>query len=881
MSQFVLDMNNCPMCASTGPALLPARYAVVTDNIPSGLHGWAIPQQSFPQVAGYHYALRALRQGFVYVFYEISQQWDTWAVCEDGSLWKQRSPAYAKAKKTSDCTAPQHSATNMEMLILREDALRGDCWLAFSPSKWSVVTVERYTRQAELREKRMQCLAYWQWSEPENAEGVAAASPGSLENILDYAPMRPSHASFQLPYNPAIPRISQTEPAAPWYSFEKGAVKPLGTLYPWSTQRAGCARRTLQALQTRGQGVNRYGKPITPLVMAIHDPIGIAHELTGFGDDITMLHKNFREELSIEFMTEQALNAAKNQIKLLRNTKAFRKTEDRLEFNQDAMNKHARYGYGLSKKDRELWREREHLREFLNSEKEVAYDWEKYAGKLNQQKLQAFHDCNQAFNELLAQELEALAILRVKWLQEPLFIIYAQDFYSSFVEDNLNYREAVDYGFASLNLTPTGTAFLDMLIDQYSTHDEGNLVWRSLMLNNPEIMEETRPFLQGMAQHKDNHNKADENIYQVLMTKLGSKFAKAYVKANDILDKNPQSTASWARRMLAADRRMTTLGDRFFNYTRLGKSLDTANELLSKGLFTVAAGISTVGKEVERGVVQLVSADAARQEILKSLKAKATDTEGKSLRNNYLKQFNDFANSSEGLSELKKSRLKLLMLMFNVLEYSFLIDKLEQDYNNKKTIVTLLAVVFGSVNIAADIIMPSVEYGLKIAPLINTLKWIGNGAGAISSVLMLAIDFADGVKESNGQRRWLYIGLSGGKVLFDLAVATKALGMLLDFAQKRGVVFASNVISERLIALAAWKIIGIAASWYVMIGLFLIEKLFNYYYDNELDKWCRASVFGEDPAEELISTERISLSEIRIKIQNKQEENFQMAVKVI
>ncbi|MCW1830329.1 hypothetical protein OLZ31_26520, partial [Enterobacter asburiae] len=159
MAEFIPDFNNCPMCMVKGPALIPARYAVVTDNITGGIPSWATPAnaEACKPVPGYSYALRAMRQGFIYVYYEFSQHWDAWAVCEDGSLWKQPTGAYAQPKKTPDCTSPKHQATNLEMMILDEMALEGNTWLAFSPSKWMHETLERYASDADLRKKRMQC----------------------------------------------------------------------------------------------------------------------------------------------------------------------------------------------------------------------------------------------------------------------------------------------------------------------------------------------------------------------------------------------------------------------------------------------------------------------------------------------------------------------------------------------------------------------------------------------------------------------------------------------------------------------------------------------------------------------------------------------------
>ncbi|MDH2067451.1 T6SS effector BTH_I2691 family protein [Pantoea sp. GD03673] len=886
MAEFIPDMNNCPMCMVKGPALIPARYAVVTDNITGGIPSWATPANAEPYklVPGYSYALRAMRQGFIYVFYEISQHWDAWAICKDGSLWKQPSGAYAQPKKKPDCNSPKHQATNLEMMILDEMALEGNTWLAFSPSKWMQETLERYASDADLRKKRMQCLESWQWTTPGNSLGVAAASPGSLESILDYKDSGMTHPAQQLPYNPAIRRISQTEPKAPWYNFEESEVKPQGTIYPWSQSRIGGAHRTMQALKNRHEGKNKYDKDITPLVMAIADPVGIAHELAGFGDDFAALHKAWMDDLSIEFMSDQALNAAENQLHALKNARALKQSDDRVDYNLEMMKKYDQYGHTLSDEVIADWRKKESDRAFQNSEDEFASDWKKYAKKLNLQKRQAFTDCNQRFFDCMAQKLDLLAALRVEWLRNALFVLCSQDFYSTRVEDNLSYLEIVDYAIASLNLTRPGTDFIDKLIDQYSADDEQNLVWRSIMLNNPEVIKDTRSFLKGMEQYKDNHHKADQLAYIALATKLEGKFIKAYAKANDITAKNPTPTSSWSRAMLATDRRLTTLGDRFFSFTRLGKTLDTMNELLSKVLFTASAGVATVGEEVERGVAQLVSADAYRQQMLDNLKQSASGTESKSVKNTYnayKERFNDFAKTADGKDALKKSRIKLLVFAFNALEYANLLNKTEKDPRNNIVRATLIATFLSTVNVASDVMVPAVEHGLKSTMLTNSIKWAGSVSGSSASTLMLAIDIIGGYKEATGKQRWQFISLSFGKVAADASVAVKALEGLLNFAIEREVMSVNHILFRGVSRILAIKMTAFLATWQVMIAIFIIEQLVIYFSDNDLQDWCEASVFGELPEVSLTSTEKIELLKVRNGLLKKQEDSFIQAVKVI
>jgi len=72
--------------------------------------------------------------------------------------------------------------------------------------------------------------------------------------------------------------------------------------------------------------------------------------------------------------------------------------------------------------------------------------------------------------------------------------------------------------------------------------------------------------------------------------------------------------------------------------------------------------------------------------------------------------------------------------------------------------------------------------------------------------------------------------------------------------------------------------IGVLASWAAMIALFLIEQLINYYYGNDLQKWCRESVFGLEPGDKMKSTWQLGPKKPRDKEYDNQQEEYQKAL---
>ncbi|MBS9435190.1 T6SS effector BTH_I2691 family protein [Photorhabdus hainanensis] len=860
----------CWTCESIGPALLPVRYTVVPDNVSETLPAWAeTPEPSAP---GYHYALRALRQGFLYVYYASAgldelDSWDAWSVSEDGALWQNLSaPFGVLPQKTSDCYVPTHQSANVEFIALRDIALRQETWLAFSPSMWSRETIEYYHNNRAARERRMQCVKPWQWRGVPEGVGIAQATVENLNGVIDYGLGDNDSGKYVLPCNRKVSRISRTLEEAPYYEVYHGALRPKSTLYPWSSKRAGCADITVRAMQKRGLAAD--GAPVSPVLIALHDPIGIAHELASWSDDIVGAHKTFVDELSIEFMTDSSLNGAENQLHKLKAAGVQGQVDKALEVTQQEEYK--------AFSDQQKAKLREYVtRDMVEAnEQSVARDWKKYTAELNLAKRLAFNQCYADLCTDVAKELEQLAQLRVSWLKQSGFITCCQDFHSTRLEDNLNYREAVDYAIASLNVTETGCAYLDTLIDEYSALSPQNIIWRSLLLNNPEVMKEMDGFLQKMKLNKDNHQPAAPSDFMKAVSDLSGKLIEAYDKANEALEKPPRSDSTFARAMLHCDRRLVTLGDRFLNFTRLGKVLDSMNEMLSKTLLSVISGVP-LDQVVELSVSQLKDGNAFRQQVLERLKRPGSEARLEK-NNKYQSDFKKFADSAEGEPVLKKSRIKWLVLASNVLEFS---NQLQESKGDVKGHAQVAAAFLSTLSTAMEIVEPIVKYGMENVIAANTIKFIGANAGAASSALNLGIDISDLKSEWNGRGRWQFIGLYGLKSAYDFAQLTTPLKGLLEVLVKRSLLSSKGLIFNGVSRVLAWEAFAWLCSWQAMLLIFVVEALVTYFSDNDLQKWCRSCVFGLEPAKNLQSTQWIYPESQKDKLCEEQRNSFANAIK--
>ncbi|NHB90244.1 T6SS effector BTH_I2691 family protein [Photorhabdus tasmaniensis] len=869
-----MSLSPCDMCQSIGPALLPVRYSVVPDSIHETLPEWA--ETSFPAAKGYHYALRALRQGFLYVYYSYGggfpqECWETWSISEDGALWRQYCGPFAvHGKKTADCHAPTHQSTNVEFIVLQDIALRQDTWVAFSPSAWSPETIQYYHDHPDAREKRMQCVKSWQWRGVPEGEGISEVTADTLNTVMDYHPVDMYWPPYLLPHNPTAARISRTMEEAPYYTFTPNAVGPQGTLYPWSKKRAGNADATVRAMQRRGQA--RDGSPVSLVLLALHDPIGIAHELAGWSDDIAGEHATWLKELSIEFMTDSSLNGVKNQLRQMKAADVQGQVDKVLE-----VTKQKEYGVFSDQQKAKL---RENVTRIMvkanepTFEQAFAHDWEKYTKELNLAKWQAFNQQYADFCTEVAKKLEQLAQLRVSWLQESGFITCCRDFYSTQLADNLNYREAVDYAMVSLNVTKTGSAFLDRLIAQYSTLSESNIVWRSLLLNNPDVMAEMDGFLQQMGENKGNVKPANIEKFMGMVSSLSGKLAEAYDKANEALEKPPKANSTFARAMLHCDRRLVTLGDRFFNFTRLGKVMNSWNEMLSKTLFSVISGVP-FDQAVGLSVSQLKDGDEFRQQVLKELKASGYEEQLRK-SNKYQSDFKKFSESAEGKPALKKSRIKLLVLIFNGLEFA---NQLKESKGDTKGHAQVTAAFLGTLSTAMEIVTPVVEHGIKNVAATDTIKFIGASAGTVASALNFGVDIGDFISELWNGRRWQFLGLHGLKGAADFMQLVKSLNGLLEVLAERALLSAESLIVKGVARLLVWEYLAWLLSWEAMLVIFIVEELVMYFSDNDLQKWCRGCVFGLEPAKSLKSTQLIDAESQRNTLYEEQRKGFANAIK--
>ena len=179
------------LCTTKGLTVLPVRYAVVPENVKASLPGWANDTQmtGVPLANGEKYALRALRQGYLYVFYEKGKQgtnyWQCYSVAPDGSLWLQQVAFNPASVDKPLCETGEHIAQNVEFMSIEMPDKCGNVWFAFSQYPWEQEILDRYKTDPKARSERMQKVMPSVAGAQRTQTGTEATE-SSLNQVLDY-----------------------------------------------------------------------------------------------------------------------------------------------------------------------------------------------------------------------------------------------------------------------------------------------------------------------------------------------------------------------------------------------------------------------------------------------------------------------------------------------------------------------------------------------------------------------------------------------------------------------------------------------------------------------------------------------------------------------
>ncbi|MFP2413202.1 UNVERIFIED_ORG: hypothetical protein FHU01_3096 [Citrobacter freundii] len=860
-------------CMSQGPALLPVRYAVIPEYIKEPLPEWATSGVSAYPVENenYHYALRAMRRGYIYIYYPYLTDWEAWSVCDDGSLWKQISAKNVLEKAEPDCRQGTYSNGGKDFLTLPYEVLENDIWIAFTQCPWTENTLERYASDGVQRQSRMQCVSSSNWRAPQASQQITEATTANLASVLDYIPAQGSMLSpgMRLPYG-THNKIRVSQCVNERYAIVK-EPGPQETLYPW---KSGVVGNTIRQMKVRG--VKPDGSPVTPLLMALHDATGITHELTGWTNDVLAMAKIFGDERTLEFCTQNLINGVKEIVNKSseQNVEAQLSVLPQETFISPPAMDYSYYMYVQNEKSKgtdpkdilireEFEKQIKGKQNEVYKKHQVANDWSKYAQMINQSKWDSFNKCCADLTQKIDEQLAKLIIYRCEWLQTSLFITMLQDFFSNDPVDNANYREIAAFAMAGLNESPSGVKLLDDWIDAYTTTSKTNLVWRTHFYNNPEIMADAEPLLASLQQC--SISPVSENDVLYFFEKNGAKLNKifkGFEKATSEISKPLDSNAVFSKRVLyKIDQHMVTVGTRFFSVSRIGPVLNTMNDLIVRTLFSLSSGKSELetkmlfskyfGWATERRAYITGTVFYSTQRAIRADRLRVASNKYAALE----KAYADYLRQPAGSSGYAVTSIRIFVLFFNVVE---LYNQLDNFNNKPSDYAKVVSAISATASGIIDIATPAMEVILKEKNSLHYMKMSGAGCSLISAGLSLGLDFStllNKVSLPNSSKKWAFTGLYLVKTLSDVAIIAKAEGKLMsvlierfgwDTARGGLAVWLGKAAAPQLTKLGVeW--VGLLASWEVALLLMVAEYILTEYYSRDaLQSWIENSLFGDD-----------------------------------
>jgi hypothetical protein len=321
-------------CQTQGLAILPVRCTVVPTYLKLTSPAWASSSNvtAVPLDADYQYHVRAMRNGFLYVYLpnEIgSDKWQVYTIDHDGNLYKQNSQDEAQTIEELTegggfrCPNLKNNETHNKFITIPCPKEQNEVYLAFSEIPWDEKILKKHEQQPE---KRMQKISteQWQGQQQKSLDGITTATKHTIEQILD---LDPNFDQQQLPYDHSDSIITsylidnQEEPKKPSpikvhypqslsynrqgvhsntqqggnqpFGYDREVLKKNTTTTPWTKQQGLSA--------TLANTMDKYSTGYSPLIIAIDDPIGIAKELNGYYNEVYAKNDQYRQERAQEF----------------------------------------------------------------------------------------------------------------------------------------------------------------------------------------------------------------------------------------------------------------------------------------------------------------------------------------------------------------------------------------------------------------------------------------------------------------------------------------------------------------------------------------------------------------------------------------------------
>ena len=899
----------CANCEKTGLPILPVRYTPLPFSVPAKLpkdiHGAGVTDVGIKE---HHYGLRTLREGWVYLFYNVgprgSNYWEVYFVSEDGRLWQQKLPLPG-IPLTDPACAKKSIAVPMDIIAIEKpDACTSRVYIAFSEHEWAKETFKHYAESEDRRERRMQWIEPSEWIKSGTSkEGhTTVATKESIDDVVEYMPG----------FNPKLLQPDNTPLTLVTGEYDAGLIHREATRYPLHIRQA-TPGSTSDALVTLMNSVGKTGKDkhYPPMLMALWDGVGCVHELNGFRNDAASMVTVYVRERATELDALVSIAAADVAVS---NGAVASKSNMRssLRAAWESFKNNPNAGDGVpdsavvtpemqAASDKRIAEAGEISPE---EAKKIGEDaWPKYLKKLNRDK---YGDFKQWFGMLQAavSQMQAKRTADVEiWLKAPMWLATLHDYRDSRVVDGIAFEAVIAEAISGLPSEEKGKKVVDDLVNNMDTADEKSLVWRAFAYNQSQPKAEIKDLLAAATSYKETFwEEAKEWPEKVAkqLEKLKT-FVEFREKMTEVKEHgHPISATERYLKDLHTDRLTIAIAGGLFNWTGLGKFSDFVGARMIQGALMMRIGISqadTIGL-----IKELAKAEPAMQAKLQSgykalrskgvkpaqayartLESLAEDDNGKLVR----AKWNAVKLTSEGAEASTGIRIGGTLMIIELFCFGAALTKASKDGDDY---AMLVASGFSSASACLQPATKALSAMAKDAArtLVNLKAITGYFSGA-SAAIGAFVDLKKGLTQA-GDGKILFAYLYAVKGILGLGVAganlltalSSSAPMIARMTGGRGVAWLGKVGSgiagatERAAALAAGRavteaatgaaveevvvVVGarggllllgravlILAGWEVAVVITVIQVLIWYFSDNDLQTWFEKCAFGKSP----------------------------------
>ncbi len=672
----------CDNCNAAGLPILPVRYVPVPGSVKQTVPAWASDDRVTGVSLGseFHYALRTLRAGYVYLFYSKNARganlWECYAVTQDGCLVKAPDPLMAppQPEPTVQCSRLGHANSVLHHLLIERPDKCGTTWIAFSEHMWSEQTLKTYSADASLRQARMQAL------EPAAMAGGAKnshstpASVAALEEVIEYAA---DFSTSWLAHDLKVGSFGNEDG-----SYERDVFTKVATRYPWH-QRQGAAATDLKMMRVRAEKLD--GTQNTPHVLALWDAVGTTHELNGFRNDAAGRVAMYSQQLELQiaccnYLQELQTAAAGAAVadEEAQRTLAFSATAQRQQGSGRAMRQlaaqhpgDARYAEAATLQTQweteqvpstysqrmymvlqhypaNLWRgEIDKLKQEVdgyvanrgpNHQKDLAdvrlHSWDRFDKYIDTPgALNTFKRNWSAFQDSADKLIDARTEPLVRWLEAPLLLDTLEDCRPGNVVDGVIFEDKVGEAIFGIGSSASGAKKLDAWVREARASVRSNLLWRAVALNQQEGVADVDAALAAAQSARSARTVADAFNLEANLSKVGKALFGVHKNAASIFKDNTGALATDGAKAFGArikpvrtrgfDKILVTAGDAIVRGFKVDGIADYLCEKIVQHMLSMRA---LIAPEDSRTLVVMQAADepASRGQLLRRLAAADT-----------------------------------------------------------------------------------------------------------------------------------------------------------------------------------------------------------------------------------------------------------------